>query len=382
MLALTHLSPERHPRVAVVVSGLLAVVAVTLPVAAFFSDEPRLLGPLLAMTAGLAAIVIADLRWEGGDVIRLLGLLGTIAAVPAALLPFVPAASIETTRLTGNHRGATAIAVSRHVHESSPTAVVVDAGSREDAVAAAPLAASLGAPLLFTGDGLRGELERLGADEVHLVGAVAGDDALVRALQGDGVDRLVPLAGLDAHATSALVVERLRPDVVFVTSGWVDAVAVTPRLGAGNALLSVTPTTVPDAARDVLGRVQPSSVVVVGGTAAVGAEVIAELRRILPGVRVSRIVGADRWETALALADGPTVEPGPVWIASGDAWPDALSAGVGAAAAGEPLLLVPGDRSSAVTSATMTWLERNRDDLDRVTVVGAVPEVLVDRLVG
>lgn len=383
MTALTRLSPRVHPRVAVLLTAALAVVSLTVPLSVILSRaEPGLPALGFAAAAGLAALALSDLRWEGGDTIRLFAVTGVFLALPASVLAVIPPGPVASTRLSGDDRVATAIAVSSHVHETAEAVVVVAADAAADALAAAPLAAAVGGPLLFAGEGLAEEIERLGASRAYLVGEPVDNELLAALLETAGVGTLVPLAGPDPFATSAAVVSHLRSDLVYVASDWTDAIAVVPLPRDGGAVLTVAPDELPPAAAEVLDRLRPQDVVVVGGEASVSAAVHDELAALLPESDVTRLAGADRWATSLAALETDDPRPDEVWLASGTSWSDALAGGLGAAAQGHSLLLVPSDGS---TAATVDWLSLQGDDLDQITVVGgdaAVPVHLVDDVTG
>ncbi|HWB71442.1 MAG TPA: cell wall-binding repeat-containing protein, partial [Egibacteraceae bacterium] len=97
----------------------------------------------------------------------------------------IAASSVQggVTRVAGPQRIATAVAASRAAWpDGSDTAVVTTAAGYADAVAAAPLAAALGAPVLLSDPAVlpgqaTEELARLGAGDIVVVGgrAAVGD---------------------------------------------------------------------------------------------------------------------------------------------------------------------------------------------------------------
>lgn len=87
-----------------------------------------------------------------------------------------------------------------------------------------------------------------------------------------------------------------------------------------------------------------------------------------------RIAGDDRYETAVEIsqsgyADGADV----VYVASGQLWPDALTAGPAAATEGGPLLLV---REGEAPEVVLDEIERL--GAERVVIVGGLPSVNAD----
>jgi putative cell wall-binding protein len=101
-------------------------------------------------------------------------------------------------------------------------------------------------------------------------------------------------------------------------------------------VLLVSGGSVPSPTLNELKRLKPSRIVVLGGTSVIGPSVVTTLSQVAP---VSRIAGADRYETAARLSR--TFAPGvPVaFVAVGTNFPDAL-AGVPATRGRGPLLLV------------------------------------------
>jgi putative cell wall-binding protein len=140
---------------------------------------------------------------------------------------------------------------------------------------------------------------------------------------------------------------------------------------------------VPEATLDALEELGVSTVVLVGGEAALGEDVEATLADA--GYDVQRVAGADRFATAAAVAtafggaDGAAVGElegdRTALLASGESFPDALAAGPIAARAGFPLLLTPRDRRSAAVDGALEDL-----GIERIVVVGgdaAVSSALV-----
>jgi putative cell wall-binding protein len=107
----------------------------------------------------------------------------------------------------------------------------------------------------------------------------------------------------------------------------------------------------PTATASEIARLKPSRIVVAGGPAAIADQVVAALKG-LAGT-VVRVSGADRYETSRKLASYAFPSASTALIASGDAFPDALSASAAAAEAGAPLILVgSGSRAADAPAAS------------------------------
>jgi putative cell wall-binding protein len=155
------------------------------------------------------------------------------------------------------------------------------------------------------------------------------------------------VAGSDRYATAIAVAKVAFPthaDTVYVATGenYADALAAAPAAAHDNAPLLLTHTkSLPSNVRLTIQALTPQRIVVVGGEGAVSKAVFDALRAAVPGVTMVRVSGADRFETAYLLAQ--TTFTGPVttaYIATGNDFPDALSASAAAGSHGGPVLLV------------------------------------------
>ena len=118
-------------------------------------------------------------------------------------------------------------------------------------------------------------------------------------------------------------------------------------------ILLVGGNAIPTAIAAELARLEPGRIVILGGSGVVSDAVSAQLAAF---AAVSRIAGSDRYATSAAIS-ATTFAPGVpvVFIATGSNFPDALSAGPAASAAGGPVLLV---RSNAVPAVIAAELRR------------------------
>ncbi|MFB2584500.1 cell wall-binding repeat-containing protein [Herbiconiux liukaitaii] len=173
------------------------------------------------------------------------------------------------------------------------------------------------------------------------------------------------ISGADRYELAARIARQTAPgrsDVVYIASGatYPDALSAGPAVvHRGGVLLLVPPTSLPASVSTALAALDPSTVVVVGGTASVPDAVVSAIRSTVPRATVSRLAGADRYEVSRAVArsafDAPTSG---VFLATGRTFPDALSAGAAASKLGFPVLLVDGAQPAldGSTAALITEL--------------------------
>ena len=148
-------------------------------------------------------------------------------------------------------------------------------------------------------------------------------------------------AGPDRVATAAAVsgVAHHTADTVVVATAatFADALAGAPlAVGADAPLLLTEPDALSMAAQAEIDRLGAGAAIVLGGEAALSPQVVDDLEAL--GLDVERIGGTDRYDTAALIADRIGMA-GEAVIASGEDFPDALSASAVAAAAGTPVLL-------------------------------------------
>jgi putative cell wall-binding protein len=156
-----------------------------------------------------------------------------------------------------------------------------------------------------------------------------------------GVHRI---GGDDRYAVSAAVAmeQFVTAPVVYVASGegYADALSASAVAGAQRApVLLVSKSEVPARAVAALNQLNPDVIVIVGGASSVSSDVEADLENYAGDVE--RVTGDDRYAVSARLSSQALWAPNPVaYVASGEVFPDALSASAGAGQLGGPVLLV------------------------------------------
>ncbi|MDE0135158.1 MAG: S8 family serine peptidase [Acidimicrobiaceae bacterium] len=232
--------------------------------------------------------------------------------------------------------------------------VVANGWSPPDVGAAAPLAGRLDAAVLYAPKDELGQptidaLEELNPSRVLLMGGTAALTSAVEsgvrsALPGVTVERFSGDDRIDTAARAALsepAVPAGRP--VVIANGWSPpdvgtAAPVAAQLGGSVLYADRGELGAPTAA--ALRRLVPSRVVIVGGLAAVSADIETEIASVVPGAVIERLSGTDRVDTAALSIDLAGVSlGGPVVLANGWSAPDVgIAAPLAAALDGSVLL--------------------------------------------
>lgn len=175
-----------------------------------------------------------------------------------------------------------------------------------------------------------------------------------------GTDRFASAAEMSASEFPS------RVEVAYIASGenFPDALSATAAAGyRGGPVLLVGHDHIPSRTGAELARLQPKKIVVLGGTAAVSQDVERQLGSYAP---ISRLSGQDRFEVSAAISRDTFGANAPVaYIASGENFPDALSAGAIAGRNSGPVLLV---RRDGIPDSVLAELARLKPK--RIEVLG------------
>jgi putative cell wall-binding protein len=197
----------------------------------------------------------------------------------------------DVTRLAGANRYDTAIAISEAWGNDATTVTVASGLGFADALAGVPLAWIEDGPILLTPPdtlpaSVATRIAELDPDEIFLLGGTAAvSDAVF-----DALDDLAPttrIAGANRYATAVAISNRAFPDgagIVYLAVGtnFPDALAAAGPAGYNRAPVLLTPTAaLPQEVIDEIQRLDPHAIVILGGTAAISANVQAQLEALL-----------------------------------------------------------------------------------------------------
>ncbi|MBN2565988.1 MAG: cell wall-binding repeat-containing protein, partial [Candidatus Eisenbacteria bacterium] len=315
---------------------------------------------------------------------------GSSAPTVVTLTVSRPADAI-VDRIFGDTRYDTAIEASRLAFPDGADAVIIASGEDwPDALSGSALAGTMDGPLLLTASGalpdvVAAEVVRLRANRAVVLGgelAVSeGVAARLAEIPGLSVSRIGGSDRYDTAASVALEVRDLQRaaggdvDAVLVASGvdFADAAAASPLAAYARApILLTTRNALPSVSVRTISQLAPRRVVVLGGEVAVSDAVESDVTQLLPGASaVTRAAGATRFETAAAIATCAVDEFGMSWngcgIASGAAYPDALTGGVMLGAQSTTLLLT---KDGALPLVTWETLHSHREEIGQVRILG------------
>jgi len=302
---------------------------------------------------------------------------------------------VRVVRIAGTDRVRTAIEISKSGFTTAPTVVLATSQNFPDALAAAPLARALGAPILLVPATtslpahLMAEITRLGATRAVIVGGTGVVSAGVAGQLSNAGITVTRIAGenrYDTAARIALELARVRGVSGFATAyvatgeNFPDALAAGGVAAArGVPVLLTRRDTLPAQTSGALSTLGVTETIVLGGTGVITEEVEALLTSPV------RIAGINRYATGIAVVEHALASAGfttsAVYIATGRNYPDALAAGAVIAAARHPLVLVPD--TIPVPSVVTGFLGSRFSTINQLNVLGGtgpVPEVVATEL--
>jgi putative cell wall-binding protein/Leucine-rich repeat (LRR) protein len=252
-------------------------------------------------------------------------------------------ATRSLTRVSGATRYDTAVEIAKKGWQTADAVVIATGADFPDALAGAPLAYQLNAPILLTDkdsllDSTKQEISSLKATKAIVLGGTSAVSTTVEdQLKTLGITNIERLAGQNRFETASLIAAKLggNPNTAIVAYGYnyPDALSVASYAAQkGYPILLTNTNDVPSVTTDQLAG--KTKTIVVGGEAAVSNSVSSTL----PGA--VRIGGSDRFETAANLVNQLDMSASTVYVATGRNFADALTGSVLAAKEGAPMLLV------------------------------------------
>ncbi len=251
-------------------------------------------GPLLLTARGsLPAATAAELDRLAPGRIVILGGTGVVSATVESALRAHTDGTV--TRIAGTDRYATAAAISKSAFPAGASVVYVATGSTfPDALAAGAAAARANAPILLVGTNslpaaTATELARLDPDKIVVMGGTSMvSDAVVQALKSHAAT-VSRVAGADRYATavnlSASTFAANSVGTVYVAAGssFPDGLSAGPVAGRNGAPLLLVPSNfLPGSVAAELKRLDPTKVVIVGGTAIINETVRNQIQAVWP----------------------------------------------------------------------------------------------------
>lgn len=278
----------------------------------------------------------------------------------------------KVNRIAGENRKQTAVEISKKNYKKADTVIIARADSYADALASAPLAKSMNAPILLSDsnrldDFIIQDIKRLGASNVVIVG---GENSIDKNIEftlskiiENGVDRV---AGENRYQTAEKIAELVNKNIsksnkAVVASGenWADALCASAFASKNNMpIVLVNNKTSKNEIDKQMKSLGVEKVYIIGGENSINKNIEKKLPKL-----IERIAGKDRYETSAKIAQYGFKDSKKAFLTSGENFADALVIGPIAGNVDAPILLSNKDESK-------TALTDNHNGLESLTIVG------------
>jgi len=267
------------------------------------------------------------------------------------------------------------VEISKASYKKATNVVIASGDDYADALAGVPLAYALDAPILLIrnhtlDDATLGEIKRLGAKNVFILGGEFAINAKVAKTLTNKGYKVTRLAGSDRFGTSLEIAKKLQSvagkpsEIIFVYShNYPDALAVSGVAAAKECPVIYIAGTgkLTDGIAAFVKSSGAKKATIISGPAIVNGAAEGSIKKA--GVSsVNRIYGANRYETCIKIneAYASVLTGDAICVATGTNYPDALAGGVFAAINKAPLMLV--DKS--LTDSQKQYIKsKNADDI-------------------
>lgn len=283
--------------------------------------------------------------------------------------------SLSTPRISGADRFATGAAAALSFKSGVSTVYIASGANYPDALSAGAAAGKAAGPVLLVNTNsvpadVAHTLQYLKPKNVDIVGGTSAITASVATTLQKAVPsaKFTRLQGADRFATSAAIATKsfsagVANAYIAMGTDWPDALsgsALAASAKGSGPMLLVNSNSIPASIAKALTTLKPKHITVLGGTAVVQQSVVTALAKYTSSV--SRIAGADRFDTSARIAAqlhsvAGSAWNGSVYVASGVNYPDALVGGPTAALTSSPVLLTTPTGLSSKTSAELKALK-------------------------
>lgn len=277
-------------------------------------------------------------------------------------------------RISGKDRVDTSILLSQFEFNDSRTVIIADGRNYPDALSASNLTSGT-SPIFLINNHLTGsvikEISRLNADKVIILGGVNSISKNVenKLSSIEGVKSVVRLSGVDRYDTSTKAFSFTDKKYALLASGenYPDALSSSYLIDSFGIMLT-RKNNLPSSLKNNLENVDKEKAIIVGGTGSIGQSVSNVLKNQYSISNIQRISGVNRYDTSVKIAG--TSNSDTVIIASGESFPDALTASTLSQKIKAPILLV---NKNSISKYVKNYLSTN--PVEKVIILGGKSSV-------
>ena len=234
-------------------------------------------------------------------------------------------ASSNPQRISGSDRVETSIEISKVAFKTSKVVILAGYDGQVDSLSGTMLANFKNAPIILTrkdkiDQSVLDQIKSLGAKEIYILG---GENVISKKVESSlSSYKVTRINGKRREETAINIAKEVigkNIDEVFLTLGYneyADALAIGPISGKQRVPIFLTTTTeLPKDTKDALKQFKVKKATIIGGETVVNKSVENELSSM--GIKVERVSGRNRIDTALSIAKKYSGNPDSIVIANG-----------------------------------------------------------------
>jgi putative cell wall-binding protein len=265
-------------------------------------------------------------------------------------------------RISGNDRYETSLNIANNFFNHDSKNVIIASGENfPDAITSGILSKKLGAPIfLVKKDQLPDRTfgnyihDSQSEGNIYILGGTASVNNEYDKVPG--YTKTIRLNGSDRFSTNSAIVNHVNVEKgapVIIVNGFqfADALSVSSISAVkGYPIIMSSGDKLNDSAAQMLKNIEPSQVFIIGGQGSISNNVANDIKSTVKNLddsKITRISGADRYETSLNVCKYFNLNGDTAIIASGEDFPDALSGTALAAKLNAPIILTNGNDISA-----------------------------------
>ncbi|NMM63770.1 alpha/beta fold hydrolase [Clostridium sp. P21] len=270
--------------------------------------------------------------------------------------------NVSIKRLSGNDRYETSANIANYYQAGQLDSIIVTSGNGfADALSSSSLQGIGGSPVMLVGDNIQNSSKTINYIENHLKKDgtiyILGGEASVNSefekyFKEKGFNKIIRLGGNDRYETNIKIVNQTNvregtPIVIANGDNFPDALSISSIAAYKGYPVFITPfNSLPSKTEEKIKKIKPSKIYVIGGSSSISSGIEDKLKQISKDI--VRIQGKDRYETSMNICKYFDENLDNVIIASGEAFPDALSGTALSAKLKAPIVITDGNNISSI----------------------------------
>ncbi len=283
---------------------------------------------------------------------------------------------INIKRISGSNRVNTSVLISKFINEKSEKVIIADGRNYADALSGSSITFGEYPILLVDGNlnnDIINEINRLEAKEVIILGGKSSINSSVESTLNklENIEKVTRIAGANRYETSTLISSKSINKNLIVASGdnFPDALSASILANNNSDLVLTAKNEISSYLNQSLTNFNGDDIKLVGGSSTISDSVLNKIKSLASMDNITRIFGSNRYETSTKVANNFN-DGNIVIIASGESFPDALSASTLSQKINAPILLVS---KNIIDNSVISYIKNN--NIEKAILIGGTSTI-------